>query len=633
MDCRIPAGRVPDKRRRKPMNHLFLRYLGYFGPQRKTAEIEFVPGLNVICGASETGKSFIAESVDFMLGREVPERNITEQVGYDRVRLAIESSDGRPLTIDRSVEGGDFVVYDELLAGGAPTGEQRKLRWKHAGTRTDTLSFELLDRIGYAGRRLRQNAKGKTRSLSFRDVARLCVATEEDIQRKGSPAMSGQFVTATAEYAALKLLLTGTDDSALVSVDDDSPQRQRDDGKIELLDQMIEELQAELDEAGIDETELRDQEEKLTNSLSLQAEALRSAQSELNGLLERRGEVATSLRSSRARMKEIEELVARFTLLDSHYKTDIERLGAIYESGSFFVHLTVHACSVCGAHPGEQHLDSDCDGNVEAVVNASRAEIAKIERLRRELAYTLDSLRTEHRDLSEGLPGIEADYRALESQLSEIVSPTVTDERTSFNELTAKMAAVRLSLGKLASLARLRERKTALTEEEEVAGDAPQGTKTVIPKSVQDEFAQEVQQILSDWDYPDASRVFFDEASKDLLISGKGRGSTGKGLRAITHAAFTIGLLQFCKERDLPHPGFVVLDSPLLAYWKPEGEDDDLRGTALKTNFYKYLVGMSKDCQVIVVENEHPPAFVDGQAKVTVFTKNPAVGRYGFFPV
>lgn len=148
-----------------------------------------------------------------------------------------------------------------------------------------------------------------------------------------------------------------------------------------------------------------------------------------------------------------------------------------------------------------------------------------------------------------------------------------------------------------------------------------------------DEFAQEIQQILEDWDYPDASRVFFDEAKRDIQISGQERGSTGKGLRAITHAAFTIALMQFCRDRNLPHPGFVVLDSPLLAYWKPEGEDDDLRGTALKENFYQYLLGMSKENQVIIIENEHPPDFVQKSAPVTVFTKNADVGRYGFFPV
>jgi hypothetical protein len=90
--------------------------------------------------------------------------------------------------------------------------------------------------------------------------------------------------------------------------------------------------------------------------------------------------------------------------------------------------------------------------------------------------------------------------------------------------------------------------------------------------------------------------------------------------------------MEFCRERELPHPGFVVLDSPLLAYWKPEGKDDDLSGTDLKERFYGYLLGLSKDNQVIIIENEHPPQFVFDKSAVTVFTKNPHEGRYGFFP-
>ena len=129
-----------------------------------------------------------------------------------------------------------------------------------------------------------------------------------------------------------------------------------------------------------------------------------------------------------------------------------------------------------------------------------------------------------------------------------------------------------------------------------------------------------------------AALVFFAEDKRDFQIAGKDRGSTGKGLRAITHAAVKIGLMEFCRERNLPHPGFVVLDSPLLAYWKPEGDDDDLRGTDLKEMFYRYLLGLRKDSQIIIAENEHPPDFVSGEGNVIVFTKNPHQGRYGFSP-
>jgi DNA repair ATPase RecN len=47
---------------------LTIRHLCFTGPDRETASVTFGHGLNVIYGASETGKSFIVEALDFMLG-------------------------------------------------------------------------------------------------------------------------------------------------------------------------------------------------------------------------------------------------------------------------------------------------------------------------------------------------------------------------------------------------------------------------------------------------------------------------------------------------------------------------------------------------------------------------------------
>ena len=238
------------------MSGLLLRYLAFFGPEKSPADLSFAPGLNVICGASETGKSFIVESIDFMLGQEKPVRDIPERDRYDRIRLAIESTDWPPLTLDRSVEGGNFRAFEESLTDGSPQSDPKTLRWKHSTARQDTLSYALLERTGLTMKVLRKNSAGETRSLSFRDMARLNVVTEEEIQGRGSPLLSGQYTTATGEYAAFKLLLTGTDDSALVAAKEVSGRRDQDTGKIELLDQMIADLYAELDEEGAEEEEL-----------------------------------------------------------------------------------------------------------------------------------------------------------------------------------------------------------------------------------------------------------------------------------------------------------------------------------------------------------------------------------------
>ena len=610
------------------MSSLLLRYLAFLGPNKPLADLSFVPGLNVICGASETGKSFVVESIDFMLGQQVPVRDIPERDGYDRIRFSIESADWPLLTLDRSIEGGDFQASEELLTDGSPQLDPKILKYRHSANRKDTLSYALLERIGLTKKILRKNAAGETRSLSFRDLARLCVVTEQEIQRSISPLLSGQFLSATTEYATFKLLVTGTDDSGLIAASKVSSQRDQDTGKMELLDQMIADLQEELDEEGVEEQELNDQLQRLDKSIMAQNEALKTVQKTLDAILERRSLAVRELRDRKARIEEIEELVKRFRLLNRHYQSDLVRLAAIYESGTLFVHLEQHPCPLCGALPGDQHLDTECEGNADSVVEAAQGEMVKINRLQHELSDTIAALATERGELEESMVQFEKEDKASEKELNKIASPAVSTERASYDQLVSKRADVRFSLEKINRLNQLTVQRAKLDRTQPETSV----TQTQVSKNLLDEFAQTVEGILQEWHFPNANRVFFDERKRDFQISGKDRGSTGKGLRAITHAAVKIGLLEFCLGRNLPHPGFVVLDSPLLAYWEPEGDEDDLRGTDLKEMLYRYLMDLPKDRQVIIVENETPPEFVSREVNVIRFTKNPHQGRYGFFP-
>jgi len=612
---------------------LRFRYLAFLGAEKVPADLNFCGGLNVICGASETGKSLVVEALDYMLGGERPIRDVPERVGYDRIRLAIESVGSPPLTIERSVEGGNFKAYEELLVGESSRAAPTVLRWKHASARRDTLSHALLSRIGLDARMLRRNSSGEVRSLSFRDLARLCISNEEEIQARVSPFLSGQFVTATSEYAALKLLLTGADDNALVAQQSVVLRRDQEAGKVELLEGMIESLQEQLNQQGSEESELREQLERLEHSIKVQDESLQASQLAFDAVLKRRSASAAALREARERLSEIEELVSRFRLLDSHYATDMERLAAIRESGSMFVHLPSKACPLCGADPGDQHLDQPCDGNTEAVVRAAMAEMAKIDQLRRELGETVESLEVERQALSAEARRLENEQNLAERGIREIAAPALSADRASYQELVAQRAEVHLKLERFARLVDLVAQRLDLDGAPDGHASEESQSRTIISKDVLDQYAQTVERILDEWHYPDARRVFFDEGKRDLQIAGKDRGSSGKGLRAITHAAAKVALMEFCRERNLPHPGFIVLDSPLLAYWKPEGSEDDLSGSDLKERFYEYLAGVSSECQVIVVENEHPPRSVQSSANVIIFTKNPQQGRYGLFPV
>ena len=613
------------------MKTIQLQGLAFLGPSCTPISISFRPGLNVICGASETGKSFIVEAIDFMLGGRPPLRDIPERVGFDRIRMPIVCEGWEPLGLERSTEGGNFSVFAEELLEGAPTTEPTLLRQQHSPAREDTLSHVLLDRIGLNSKRVRKNRAGDTSSLSFRNLARLCVVTEEEIQRTGSPLLSGQYAQQTVDYSVFKLLVTGIDDSALVPSADFTTKRKLVEGKLELLDQMMEKLESELIEQGLDQTEILSRSQRIESEIRQQDKALDEVQAHLDALLEQRGEVVREIESRRARMTEIDELSSRFELLNTHYQSDLKRLEAIHESGSLFVHLERDACPLCGASLSNQHLETECDGNAVELIVAADAEMKKVRQLARELGQTVSVLKEEAEEIRGKLPTLEDKYNRLDSRLSKISGPAVTSQRASYGELVSKRAELMGSFEKFAQLENLAKQRSGLESEKE-ARDETSESRTEVATSTLDAFSQTIEGILSDWHFPNAGRVYFDESARDIQIAGKERGSTGKGLRAITHAAMTVGLVEFCLEQQRPHPGFVVLDSPLLAYWKPEGEEDDLSGTDLKDRFYKYLLGFRSDVQVIIVENEPPPAFVSEKGNVVTFTKNPHRGRYGFFP-
>lgn len=592
-----------------------------FGGPKGQAKLDFVSGVNVICGASDTGKSFLAEAIDFMLGgselREIPERT-----KYGSIELDLRVSNGENWRLERSTSGGNFRLVD--IASEADS----TLKKTHSHGKSDNLSGFLLQKLGLLGKRiLKSRAKATTQSLSFRNLARLVIVQEGEIQQRGSPFWGGQYTTKTSDLATIKLLLTGIDDSSVVSSVDSGPDNTQ---QIALIDELLSELAIEIEDIGEEWSEFTAQLERLEISIQTHHDSLNAAQRQLDGLQEQRRGLFEERRVIQNRLDEINDFLTRFDLLRGHYKVDIERLIAIRESGSIFAHVDAVSCPLCGASPVEQHLEKTCDGNVDAIVLAATAEIEKIKILQSELADTVADLKTEADELKDSLSGKDVVYRQLNITIKETVAPEISDARATFSALVEKRASVQRAIDLYARVEKLESRKLTLQSED---GDSAEESTVLfgIPKSLAHKFSQKVSRILKDWNFPGNCHVYYDKQSTDFVIDGKPRGSRGKGLRAITHAAVTIGLLEYCQENGLSHPGFVVLDSPLLAYFKPEGDDDlALNGTDLKERFYNYLVSHhGTKSQVIIIENQHPPSEVESKLALTVFTGNPNEGRFG----
>ena len=604
-----------------PNTYLQIGKIAFSGPT-KEAELKFEAGVNVVCGASDTGKSFLAESIDFMLGgnflREIPQRD-----EYEKLTLSVETDDSALWRFERSITGGAFNMFiprEEKL----PT----KLKQKHAHGKTDNLSGLFLEKIGLLGKRVLRNKQGATNTLSLRNLARLTIVQETEIQQKGSPFWSGQWITKTPDIATLKLLLTGLDDSAVVAEDSAEPDVSK---QIDLIDEFLSEISDEISGLSDEEEELTSQLSKLQQFIESQREILESSQEELNSHLSNRKKAFTKQQEIQDRQTEIEGLLARFQLLSEHYAVDLERLTAIQESGSVFTTYAQKNCPLCGASAQQPHSDEDCDGNIDSVILAATAEITKIKKLIEELNETTSELEEESRSLAKEQAHIESEYSEIDLKIKELFSPQFQENQTSFAELVDKRSIIQHGLGLYQRQSKLQERRSALLDENN-DGNEDHKIVTGLSKAKAHAFSLKISKILKAWDFPGNCDVHFDQTTSDFVIDGKARGDSGKGLRAITHAAATIGLLEFCQENDLPHLGFVVLDSPLLAYYKPEEDDEaSLKGSNLKEKFYEYLISHhSHNSQIIIIENQHPPEKFESNLHMTVFTGNANSGRFGF---
>ena len=132
-----------------------------------------------------------------------------------------------------------------------------------------------------------------------------------------------------------------------------------------------------------------------------------------------------------------------------------------------FVHVKQAPCPLCGASPDAQHLDGDCDGDVEAIVQAASAEIAKIKTLNSELLSTVSELRDERGVLSSHLADKVQEYVALDVKIRETVSPQVGDARATFSSLVEERANVQKAIHLYDRLSKLEERRQVLLNMDE----------------------------------------------------------------------------------------------------------------------------------------------------------------------
>ncbi|MCC6334303.1 MAG: hypothetical protein IT380_09990 [Myxococcales bacterium] len=610
---------------------LRLLKLQYSGEGREDVSVSLSQGLNVITGASDTGKSFILETIRFMLGSSAELRRIKEADGYDRAVLSLRSANVQHL-FGRALRGAEFWHRP-----GADGGEET-LAPQHKEDDGKSMSVVLLRMIGLAGKRLQVDSNGKTRGVSMRDLVRLTVIDEETIITKRSPVLSGQHKDKTVDSSLFQLLLSGVDSSALVAKTPKKILRAKREAEVEVFDGLEKGVRAKLDELGLAALDVDAETARIDDEIAVFRSQVSASQDQVAKLEAERKTAWDAQKKAESRSIVVKELLTRFELLREQYESDMARLSAIAEADAAFSALPKKRCPLCGAEPPDQAHAAETSAP-EGLREACEKELDKLSALNRDLGSTMTQLKAEQSDLAKLIADRKDHANRIAKEIESKLAPRIGEVDQKIRELIAARGRIEQAKALFAQLATYQQRQQALGRAKKprgkkTSGDEPAPTSEVSTGEAHD-FCKEVAALLASFKYPDLEDVSFSEKAQDLVISGKERGSHGKGYRAIAHAAFVIGLMRYCRKKNLPHPGFVVLDSPLLTFRRPDAaghtDDDELVSDDVKEAFYRTLVASPESEQIIILENEEPPTELRRSMMYEHFSKSHA-GRYGLFP-
>ncbi|EJD6084796.1 TPA: hypothetical protein KEY91_002721 [Proteus mirabilis] len=605
------------------MKGFFIRQLCLRGIGKEDAIVKFDKGANIISGPSNTGKTFIFECIEYMLGKTDLDRKIKESLGYSDVFLEIGDYSGGIFTLRSDFNSGDYFLYNKSVESITQNDEFILLKRKHEPGKTDTLSNFILKKCNLDSKFIRTNASGKKRELSLRDLRILYLVDELKVPTKESPFLTGQVVSKTAEENVLKLLLTGVDDSEIVEAISGNELNNK-KGRLEFLNELIK-LENEKIKEGLTKDEVIAQKEKLDIYYS----TLISERDEIVEILQirnvERERISVDLNVITNRKEELEKLYNNSFIIMKQYISDKERLKSTIEVGNVLSSYSKIECPICHSEVEKKNKET-----VSTIALSAAAELKKIDGLINELMEVRKLFCDEIKLLTIKQEKLSTDYEFIDEEINQDIN-----ER--YKILGKRIAECQETERMLSDFIKVHENLELFNKQRESLDGVIKNAKTtknkyeVIDDSLLSDINENMLILLKEWGYPEILSVTYNDKKKDFLLSNENRNLAGKGLRAISYSSFIFSLINFTVSKAWNF-GLCIIDSPLVTYRKPDVPEGEAISEDMVTKFYKSLCKIPDDRQIIIIENEELPEEVEGKVNHIHFTKNINFGRYGFIP-
>ncbi len=602
----------------------------FSGESVETVSVDFSSRVKVITGASNTGKSFLVDSIDYMLGKDSIDK-IDQSKPYSELSLQL-SLNSEPYTLFRGFPSKQLELYTGHIRA-----KQKKFHvtdYKVGTLKKGEVNINdfFLTRWPIRNIKLAKNLSAEKVNLSIRLLSKIICSSEDKIFDKDSP-IEGESFEKTTNRHVFNYLLTGTDDSLFEELINRDKFHGEKSGRVDLLVELIDNLKEGVEYKNDSINDLKSNQEKLKETISKNKIKLKDAQLNISELLTLKKQTSEELLTNNDRLNSINANLVNFEHLIGIYNSDIKRLES-QEEAAFLLSVNHNGhCGVCGNK--SKNICSDLI-DIKQLNRASLAEIDKIKVKKLELKITITFVKKQNEKLILLVTNLEDKLKSLEAKIS-IRTPCLQKDDFQTSLLIERHSNFQKNI-KLLEMIEDLQRKLQQSESKKppkkyISSDF-YPADTVIT-----EFCDIYSDVLTEIKYPGNKLVSFDYKKYDVLIDGTPRHINGKGVRAILHSVFKIAILLYCSKKGLFHPKLIILDSPLVTYRDPKeskhgelSEDEKkLAHTKLSFYFLDYLARISDIAQFIIIENIDIPKIENSQFSIETFHGNDALGRKGLF--
>lgn len=595
------------------MVNFFIKSITASGKGKTTSTIEFIDGVNIIKGDSDTGKTKVLQSILFAMGAK--HKPFAKKTGYEEVTLVIGTPHG-DITFTRKYSANLIEVQSENsdIEDGTYTTQYN--------TDRTPINHVWLTLMGIEGQpMIASNKRSEKKRMTWNNLMRLFYIDEQEICRETSIIEPVQYTERTLLLSAILYLIYGKSFASDMTQQEEAVKKAKREimteylnGRLSFADSQLERLKQYADAIA---------DMKLQKALEDTAADLKRIEEEIGAALETGRKTVEKIMAVEMKIGEMDMMADRFSSLQTQYESDIRRLAFINEGEQLLSDLEpVKKCPYCDHEISRKKLPSFRAG--------SEGEERRIRQQIKGLLETLDGVAEDRAELESQLAVLREEYEKNQKLIKEELNPRKT-------EIEHLIENYQEEIDMRSQYKVYRQmRHDIIKELEHYIVDDTNEPDDYKPKDFfEADFCKAMNEyakaILTETNYPHFVDAHFDLPSFDLIINGGTKvDDHGKGYCAFINSVLALMFRKYLVEYGTYTPGITIIDSPLHGMF--QGVEDDAP-ESMKTGIFNYFCTLASEGQLIVAENdEHVPAMDYGSKNVKeiVFSKNDPSKRHGF---